>query len=133
VASIQVIQGPDKGRKYELREGENIIGRQSRTVHITDGTVSRHHSKLSISNGHWMIEDLGSGNGTYLNGVKVDQPMQVKRGDQIRCGSTLLVFGVGEAASVDVDEHGQLVDAAIVASMPSNEDSIIIPSPEAGQ
>jgi len=133
LASIRVIQGADKGRSFDLRAGENIIGRQSRTVQITDGTVSRHHSKLSLSNGHWMIEDLGSGNGTYLNGVRLTSHSRVKRGDQIRCGSTLLVFGTGEAAAVDVDENGKLVDAAIVARLPSNEDSIIIPTPEAGQ
>ena len=96
MASIRVIQGADKGRVFELRSGENIVGRQSRTVHITDGTVSRHHAKLSLSSGHWILEDLGSGNGTYLNGVRMASPSPVKRGDQIRCGSTLLVFGVGE-------------------------------------
>jgi signal transduction histidine kinase len=133
VASIRVIQGPDKGRVYELRGGENIVGRQSRTVHITDGTVSRHHAKLSLANGHWVLEDMGSGNGTYLNGLRMTAPSPVKRGDQIRCGSTLLVFGVGEVAPVDVDENGRLVDAAIVARLPSSEDSIIIPTPEAGQ
>jgi len=132
VASIQVIQGADKGRTFELREGENIIGRQSRSVRITDGTVSRHHAKLWPENGTWLIEDLGSGNGTYVNGVRLSGPYEVHRGDQIRCGSTLLVFEGTEAASVDVDEEGNLVDAAIVARLPSNEDSIIIPTPEAG-
>lgn len=132
MASIQVIQGADKGRTYELRDSENIIGRQSRSVQITDGTVSRHHAKLWLASGRWLIEDLGSGNGTFLNAVRLTSPQTVRRGDQIRCGSTLLVFGGGETAMVDVDEAGNLVDAAIVARLPSNEDSIIIPTPEAG-
>jgi len=132
VASIQVIQGLDKGRSFELREGENVIGRQSRTVQINDGTVSRHHARIWLQNRRWTLEDLGSGNGTFLNGVRLAKPTPVKRGDQIRCGSTLLVFGGGLEASVDVDEEGNLIDAAIVAKLPSNEDSIIIPTPEAG-
>jgi len=134
VASVEVIQGPDKGRVFELHEGENIIGRQSRTVEISDRTVSRRHSQLSIANGQSILEDLGSANGTYLNGVRIKKPTTVNGGDQIRCGSTLLVFAGGQAspAAIDVDENGNLIDAAIVARMPSNEDSVIIPTPEAG-
>ena len=134
MASNQVIQGPDRGQIFELYDGENIIGRKNGIVQLSDGTVSRNHATLMIKNSRWMIEDLGSANGTFLNGVRVASSMVAHRGDQIRCGSTLLVFGGGEPihASVDVDEDGNLIDAAIVARLPSNEDSIIIPTPEAG-
>jgi len=135
VASIEVIQGSDKGRNFDLAEGDNILGRESSTIPLTDVTVSRHHARLMRKDGQWYLEDLGSANGTYANGVKLThKPMVVKRGDQIRCGATLLVFGGGIPmhAGVDVDEEGNLVDAAIVARMPSNEDSVIIPTPEAG-
>jgi signal transduction histidine kinase len=134
VAAIQVIQGPDRGRKFDLREGENIIGRMSRTVELADGTISRSHAKLTPVGGRWMLEDLGSANGTFLNGMRIQKPCFLKRGDQIRCGASLLVFEAGKRTlpPLDVDEDGRLVDAAIVASIPSNEDSIIIPTPEAG-
>jgi len=135
VASIQVIQGPDKGRTFELVDGENIVGRLDCNIELTDGTVSRRHAALTIRDGRWTLEDLGSANGTFLNGVRLSRSDDVQRGDQIRCGSTLLVFGGGGApshASVDMDEDGRLVDAAIVATVPSNEDSVIIPTPEAG-
>ncbi|MHC4295466.1 MAG: FHA domain-containing protein, partial [Planctomycetota bacterium] len=134
MASIQVIQGPDKGRSFELREGENIVGRQSQTVRLNDGTISRQHTRLILRNGQWTLEDLGSANGTYLNGTRLEEPAALNRGDQIRCGASLLVFGDDPITipSVDVDEDGKLVDAAIVAKLPSNEDSIIIPTPEAG-
>ena len=136
MASIQVIQGPDKGRSYELSDGENIIGRAAPNVPLSDGTVSRRHANIISKNGVCMLEDLGSANGTYLNGVRLTRPSSLKRGDQIRVGSTLLVFGAGAPSrgqgSVDVDEDGMLVDAAIVATVPSNEDSVIIPTPEAG-
>ncbi|MCK4602586.1 MAG: FHA domain-containing protein [Phycisphaerae bacterium] len=135
MASIQAIQGPDKGLVFDLTDGENILGRQSQTVPLQDGTISRHHARLTTKDGTWTLEDLGSANGTFLNGVKLGKPSQVKLGDQIRIGATLLVFTTGKAApqaAVDVDEDGQLVDAAIVATVPSNEDSVIIPTPEAG-
>ncbi len=133
MASIQVIQGPEKGRTFELPNEECTIGRDHMTVELTDGTVSRKHARLFPRNNGWMLEDMGSANGTYLNGVKIKKPARINRGDQVRCGSTLLVFGGSSIASaVDVDEKGNLVDAAIVATIPSNEDSIVIPTPEAG-
>lgn len=135
MASIQIIQGPDKGLTFELADSESVIGRVNADVELNDGTVSRAHAKLAQRESRWLIEDMGSANGTYLNGVRVTRAMQVKRGDQIRCGSTLLVFGGASrpgAAHIDLDEEGNLIDAAIVATVPSNEDSIVIPTPEAG-
>ena len=134
MASILIIQGSDKDRLFDLYDGENLIGRQRCAVKLSDKTVSRRHARLMPDNGRWLLEDLGSANGTYLNGVKLARPMEVNRGDQIRCGTTLLVFGGGKPAEapVDLDENGSLVDAAIVATVPSNEDSVVIPTPEAG-
>ena len=136
MATIHVIQGPDKGRTYDLTPEESLIGRQSETVQLSDGTVSRRHSRLLPQQGLWVIEDLGSANGTYVNGVKLRRTHKLQQGDQIRVGGTLLVFGgpgpQPVAAGVDIDEDGRLVDSAIMASVPSNEDSIILPTPEAG-
>ncbi|HUS47500.1 MAG TPA: ATP-binding protein [Phycisphaerae bacterium] len=135
LASVKIIQGPDKDRTFELHDGENVIGRQADPVVLTDGTVSRRHSRISSSGAEWILDDMGSANGTYLNGVKVKRSVSVHTGDQIRCGATLLIFtGSGDqTASVNMDENGSLVDAAIVATVPSNEDSVIIPTPEAGE
>lgn len=136
MASILVIQGPDKGRTFELIDGENVIGRLDCPVVLSDRTVSRSHARLLAHDGRWALEDMGSANGTYLNGVRLNKALPVHRGDQIRCGISLLVFGGGKtvpSAAVDVDEDGQLVDAAIVATLPSNEDSVVIPTPEAGK
>lgn len=116
---------------------DTIVGRQDADIELLDNTVSRHHLRLFHENGNWMLVDLGSANGTFLNGMRLSKAMAVHPGDQIRCGRTLLVFaqsGQLEASvgGVDVDEDGKLVDAAIVATVPSNEDSVIIPTPEAG-
>ncbi len=137
MASIYVIQGPDKGRRFELAETETTVGRQDSDVELADNTVSRQHLRLARENGNWMLVDIGSANGTYLNGMKLKRAVAVHPGDQIRCGRTLLVFALAgqfgpDANGVDLDEDGRLVDAAIVATVPSNEDSVIIPTPEAG-
>ncbi len=139
MASIKIIQGPDKGREFELQDGDNIAGREEGGVELTDGTVSRRHVMLTRQGEDWVLSDLGSANGTYLNGVKVSKSIALNRGDQIRCGGSLLVFTGGppapgmSKADVDIDEDGKLMDAAIVATTPSNEDSVIIPTPEAGK
>jgi len=141
VASIRVIQGPDKGRYFELRDGDNVVGRDaSAAIALRDQTASRAHAQISGNDGRWTLNDVGSANGTFLNGVKLSRATVLQRGDQIRCGSTLLVYQ-GEttpgtvaavASGVDIDENGMLVDSAIVATVPSSEDSVIIPTPEAG-
>ncbi len=136
MATVQVIQGQDKGRNYELVEGENVIGRVNCPLKLNDRTVSRAHARVRFTEGRWALEDLGSANGTFLNGVRIAQPATLHRGDQIRVGTTLLVFGGPNSstrASVDIDEDGNLVDAAIVETVPSNEDSVIIATPEAGK
>ena len=58
--------------------------------------VSRRHSRLLRKDGNWFVEDLGSTNGTFVNGVKVTphQVIAVKNGDMIRCGQIELQFGV---------------------------------------
>ncbi len=134
MASVEVIQGPDKGRSFELGDGEALIGRQSKDIPLTDGTISRNHAHLRGDGGTWTIEDVGSVNGTYVNGVRVSRASRLHLGDQIRCGRTLLVFGGAKAATpqLDVDESGGLVEASIMARVPAADDSVVIPTPEAG-
>ncbi len=135
MATIHVIQGPDKGRTFDLPAAEAVLGRQNGDLQLNDPTISRQHARLTPSNGLWMIEDLGAANGTYLNGVRLRRPQRLSQGDQVRVGATLLVFGgpgPQAAEGLDIDDDGRLVDSAIMASIPSNEDSIIVPTPEAG-
>ncbi len=133
---LVVLQGPDKGRTFQTGEDAFSLGRSSEQAMLTDNTVSRHHAAVRQIDNTWMIEDCGSSNGTYLNGVRVTKPTRVKRGDQIRLGSTLLVFASDESSDtgirglVDFDAGGKYVDSAIMASLPSNEDSVIIAAPE---
>ena len=137
MATIHIIQGPEKGRRYTLsRTDENIVGRRDCEIELSDNTVSRHHMRLTHADNKWTLTDLGSANGSFLNGVRVVRSAAVHPGDQIRCGRSLLVFTQTDTAAamggVDMDDEGRLVDAAIVATIPSNEDSVIIPTPEAG-
>src|SRR5439155_316701 len=117
-----VLQGPDKGRRFELPDEPALVGRESRQLPLTDNTVSRRHAELLPDNGSWILKDLGSSNGSYVNGARVTARYTLKLGDQIRVGRTLMVFGAqpgvsrtsGGNVSLTGAEAG--MDSAIVAA-----------------
>jgi adenylate cyclase len=80
-----------EGREYELGE-RTVIGRiDSADIRILDGLISKHHAEITHSNGRWSLRDLGSSNGTSVNGRRV-HAHDLAEGDQISIGSALLVF-----------------------------------------
>ena len=131
-----VLQGPDKGRRFELPDTPTLVGRDSRQLPLSDNTVSRRHAELVPGDEAWTLRDLGSSNGTYINGLRVTNRYQLKLGDQIRVGRTLMVFGaqpgVSRASGGDVNLAGEEagLDAAIMHTVPSNDDSMVLAVPE---
>src|SRR5207237_8472102 len=102
-----------------------MIGRESRSLPLGDNTVSRRHAELVPSSGAWILKDLGSSNGTYVNGSRVTNTYALKLGDQIRVGKTILVFvahpGVkrGSGGHVSSALEGSRMDSPIMQSSPS--------------
>jgi hypothetical protein len=77
---------------FPLR-GEIQLGRdKSNGVVIADQKVSRHHALLSPAEDTFMLNDQGSANGTYLNGVLISQPTRLKDRDRISVGDTNFIF-----------------------------------------
>ena len=138
--TLSILQGPDKGHSFDVERDVILIGRDSPDVPLSDNTLSRRHAELRRENGAWRIQDLNSSNGTHVNGVKLagSLTVDVKAGDQIRCGTTLLVFGnlnrsgiAGDpGGSLRIDEDGNIVESAIMTTVPSMDDSVIIAGPE---
>ncbi len=140
MATLMVLQGPDKGRTYQTLNELAVLGRESDQIPLTDRTISRRHAEIFPDNGTWVLRDLKSANGTYINGVRVKDPVKLKHGDQIKIGATLIVY-TGEQSTeklsgariprdmIDLDAGGSNMDSAILASVGS-EDSIIIAGPE---
>lgn len=128
---LTVLQGPDKGRRFELPDQEpQLIGRSSEALQLTDQTISRRHAELTPDEGRWLIADLSSSNGTYINGMRVEHREILHPGDQIRTGNTLLLFGI-EAAQVRSQAlvHSA-IDANVEAAFASNDDSVVMAVPE---
>ena len=80
------------GRRYALSAGPNVVGRDpAAAIPIDHVSVSRRHAQVSLSGGGATIQDLGSRNGTYLNGRRLETAAALKDGDVIRLGSVTIV------------------------------------------
>ncbi|MBT5381356.1 MAG: FHA domain-containing protein [Phycisphaerae bacterium] len=91
--AIEVIQGPDRGRRFPLPPGEpQLLGRSSEAIPLTDRSVSRRHAELTPNGDEWLIRDLKSSNGTDVNGTLIHAPTRVVLGDTIRCGQSLFTL-----------------------------------------
>jgi len=79
--------------EFGLDEGENLIGRDADcTVCIRSTTVSRHHARILVRGEEALVEDLGSKNGTFLSGARIDRPTPLKDGDALQIGSIRATF-----------------------------------------
>lgn len=96
------------GRRIELREGENIIGRDPLSaIHLESAGVSRRHARIAVDAAGAVLEDLGSKNGTMLGDARLDAPAVLKDGDRIRVGSITAVYRAsGSGMSTETQVRG---------------------------
>lgn len=93
-AVLTVTEGTDKGVKTNLFAGRTNIGRRAgNELVLSDLNVSRLHSFITLENGHHVLYDAKSLNGTYLNEERVNRK-ELKSGDTIRLGNTVLLYEV---------------------------------------
>lgn len=90
--SLVCVTGADLGRQFRVGLEPMIIGRGSVDVSLTTTEVSRRHARVTIGDRGFLLEDLGSSNGTFLNGLRVDAATPLRVGDRIQIGGTVLVF-----------------------------------------
>jgi DNA-binding winged helix-turn-helix (wHTH) protein len=89
-------------REIQLTEGENLLGRDRDSVAWLDSpTVSRRHARIVITGDHVTLEDLGSRNGTFLCGRRIEAPSGLHDGDEVRLGSVAMTFRVFEPAETE--------------------------------
>ncbi|MCR4802587.1 MAG: FHA domain-containing protein [Lachnospiraceae bacterium] len=87
------------GERFTVQPGDNIIGKSSQNADIVIGgnpAISRRHARISVRNGQYMIADLGSVNGTFLNGMQVSQhETPIKINDTIGIADEMFQFMMG--------------------------------------
>ena len=99
MASLFVIQGADQGKRFDLSGRPMTLGRDgSNPIRIHDNEVSRRHAEVRVAEGTagFRVVDLGSANGTFVNGRLIDQS-PLKTGDQLRLGQSVMLFNDGGA------------------------------------
>jgi pSer/pThr/pTyr-binding forkhead associated (FHA) protein len=103
VAVLVVTEGPAAGQRFEL-DSEVVLGREGVSATIADDSeLSRRHAAVRPAAGGFEVEDLGSRNGTFVNGQKIEGATRLSGGDSIKIGQTVLAIeGVARAAQTAV-------------------------------
>jgi hypothetical protein len=99
-SSLVIHEGSAAGTEHPV-EGELILGREhgSADLVLDDPGVSRRHARVLPENGGVIVEDLGSSNGTYVNGRRITGPVELGAGDEVQLGATVLGVEGGTAAT----------------------------------
>ena len=114
-ATLLVIQGIDQGARFELSDQPVGLGRDVvNTVCLHDTEISRCHARIDpANNGGFVVSDLNSSNGTFVNG-DVIRSREIDSGDQIQLGRSILVFS---QAGTSTEEE----TAAKIAFLPERD------------
>ncbi|MFM8414241.1 MAG: ATP-binding protein [Planctomycetota bacterium] len=134
--TLFVIQGFNRGARFDFDgdDGAVTIGREAgNLVKLDDHEVSRRHAEIRRVGGSFIVGDLKSSNGTFLNDKKVERA-EITSGDRIRIGRSVLLYSGDGTAPADlsaidiVPASGPADGSRIVRSM-REEDSIVLASP----
>jgi signal transduction histidine kinase len=140
VPRLIVIKGPDEGKTFDLTGAQLKIGRDpSNPIRMVDTEVSRRHAELRQSVEGYSVVDVGSANGTFVNGQAIKEAL-LRSGDLIQIGQSTLVYSGGrEDAPGGTDladrisiitRHDLELSSAIVKTINEGEGSRILTRPD---
>jgi S1-C subfamily serine protease len=134
MAELIVVTGPAADRRFEVgAEQRFVIGRdEACNLVLDDAKVSRRHAYLQEVDGGVEVGDLGSSNGTFVNGHRIERPVSFGPGDSLRIGASTLrvepdgdaVMG-GTAAAAAAGERPGTDDRSRIRRMVSGDSSVI--------
>ncbi|MFW6050837.1 MAG: GGDEF domain-containing protein [Myxococcota bacterium] len=106
-ACLVVMYGEDLGRRVPLGTDPVVLGRSTQAdVQIDQESVSRSHCRIWLDGSRYRLEDLGSTNGTYVNDEQATGRMELRDGDQVKVGRTILKFIVG--GNIEAQYHEEI-------------------------
>lgn len=92
VPKLKILRGDGQGTEYTLKFKTRIGRETDNTIVLNDPKISRYHCQVTFEDGQWMATDLGSANGTLLNGMPLAVPQPLEHGAQLTLGDTILAF-----------------------------------------
>lgn len=92
VPKLEIVQGENAGESFKLKLKTTIGRERDNDVTLLDLKASRYHATITLEGGQWLLQDLGSVNGTILNDASLTAPAPLQSGDQITIGETILTF-----------------------------------------
>lgn len=104
---LKMRAGATPGEVYPLEQEETMVGRDlANDIAISDPEVSRRHARFVMKEGIVFVEDLGSTNGTFLNGTRLSSPQPLRPGDSITFGDKIVMVFEEEGLEMEplVDE-----------------------------
>ncbi|HEV3415871.1 MAG TPA: FHA domain-containing protein, partial [Pirellulales bacterium] len=139
MASLFVIQGRDQGTRFELESDSATfpLGREAgNQIQLHDTEVSRHHAEIRRTGNLFVVSDMGSSNGTFVNNERIER-RELTSGDQLQIGRTVMLFtGPSETpssslgAKIDIFSVDRQTDQSrIVHSISQQEGSRIFAAP----
>ncbi|MGH9280299.1 MAG: FHA domain-containing protein [Acidimicrobiales bacterium] len=100
---LVIVRGRRKGRDFRIDKEVSVLGREGTCDYvIEDDSVSRQHCRIRREGENFILFDLGSGNGTFLNGEQV-QKAELRDGDLFKVGETIVLFKEAKAR-VSIDQ-----------------------------
>ena len=91
---LVVVDGPNRGKKLTLNKNITKVGkRESNDLILADKTVSRNHVEIEYASDSFLLRDLGSTNGTFVNGERITTA-HLQDGDRITVGRTTMLYRV---------------------------------------
>src|SRR5512134_1532111 len=117
--------GPTPGAAFTLEGDQISVGRDSTNeIVINDAEVSRRHARLTFQGGKYVLEDLGSTNGTFVNGQRLAGPRVLKAGEVVSFGEQIVM--IFEATHFDA---GATVASPRAAAVPAASRPVMPPPP----
>jgi predicted component of type VI protein secretion system len=100
--------GPNPGKVFELNMDSMSVGREAgNDIVIQDAEISRNHARLTRRGAAFLLEDLGSTNGTFVNHQRITSPRMLAPGDDVGFGEIVVLSYQGEGAAATVAAPGR--------------------------
>ncbi len=88
---LVVVAGVDAGKRFPLKPSNRLGRADDNEIVLHDNRVSRYHAVITHTGAGYIVTDLGSANGTWINGLRIAQPAQLRPGDEIMLGANQLI------------------------------------------